>query len=124
MAQITRHRLHSYSVFSQRFVDQSNFDVVIPPEILANEDHLETFNRTIDVIRHAYDDLRSFGCKKENARFLLPEATCTKLVMSGNMRSWRHFIEMRCDKAAQDEIRALACRILTELYLECPNIFC
>lgn len=123
LAQVTRHRLFSYSVMSQRFVDQSNFEIIIPNDIKNNEEYLETFNRTVDVIRHAYDDLRSFGCKKEDARFILPEATCTNLVMTGNMRSWRHFIEMRCDKAAQWEIRNLATDILCTLHKECPNIF-
>lgn len=123
LAQATRHRLFSYSVMSQRFVDQSNFETVVPKSIWENEEKLELFTETVETLKHAYNNLRVLGCKKEDARFLLPEATCTNLVMTGNMRSWRHFIEMRCNKDAQWEIRNLATDILCKLYKECPNIF-
>lgn len=125
LAQATRHRLHSYSVESSRYVDQSECDFIIPDSIKNHSDPevLRDYNCLLAHSREVYKRLRDSGIKKEDARYCLPQSQEVKLVMSGNLRSWRHYIKMRCDKAAQWEIRSVANEILNLLYAECPNIF-
>ena len=65
----------------------------------------------------------SAGVKREDARFILPEATATKMMMTANFREWRHVIRLRCDKAAQWEIRAVAMEALRQLHGVAPSCF-
>lgn len=72
---------------------------------------------------YAYNRLIQSGVKKEDARFVLPEATHTELNVSGNLQAWRDFIKLRADKHAQWEIRNVAITINNILAGECPNLF-
>lgn len=72
---------------------------------------------------YAYNRLIRLGVKKEDARFVLPEATHTELNVSGNLQAWRDFIKLRADKHAQHEIRNVAITINNLLAKECPNLF-
>jgi thymidylate synthase (FAD) len=83
--QLVRHRLFSYSQESQRFSDAINESCVVPPSISSNEQALLTFSRQVESGREAYDRLRGLGVKKEDARFLLPTATKTKILMTGSL---------------------------------------
>ena len=67
--------------------------------------------------------MRALGIRKEDARFLLPGAAETRLVITMNFRAWAHFCRLRCDKAAQWEIRAVAYDILRQLYGLAPGTF-
>lgn len=136
--QLVRHRIASFSQQSQRYVKEDQFEYVTPDSIKAAEDKqigiiVNGFFEAIS-LSEAYDkfmrDTQSFynaliqqGIKPEDARFILPNACCTELVMTMNMREFRHFFELRCDKHAQWEVRKLATMILSELFRECPNVF-
>jgi len=124
--QLVRHRLASFSQESQRYVDQRKLDndlVVIPDSILNNQEALEHFNVLVYHSLDVYDDLRNLGIPKEDARFTMLEGTKSRLVVSMNFRSWRHFLWLRLDKAAQWEIRKVAHEILKVLYTEAPKTF-
>ncbi len=147
LAQITRHRLASFSVQSQRYVKQEKFEYITPPEITADpetaevfadamQDSLNAYNRLADMLeeRHYQTFLaqgmpektaRSKAEKKaiEDARFVLPNACETKMVMTMNARSLLNFFRMRCCNRAQWEIRALAKEMLRLCYAQAPTIF-
>jgi thymidylate synthase (FAD) len=71
----------------------------------------------------AYEELIAAGIKKEDARFVLPEGTCTELIVTGNLQAWLDFIELRADTHAQWEIRAVAKAINNILAGELPGLF-
>lgn len=147
LAQLTRHRIASYSVKSQRYVPEAAFEYVIPPEIekepeareifiKSMERDCEDYNKLTDILfeKH-YADMVSGGmdekkaktaAKKkaiEDARYVLPNACETKLVMTMNVRSLRNFFAHRCCERAQWEIRALADEMLREVKEIAPNLF-
>jgi thymidylate synthase (FAD) len=74
-------------------------------------------------IRNVYIELKNMGIKKEDARFVLPNATESQLVLTANLREWRHIIELRGDLAAQWEIRIMAIEILNILKQKVPTVF-
>lgn len=106
--QLTRHRIASYGMQSQRYVDQSDFEVILPDELFDNPDAFKIAIDTIARINWTYNQLRNLGIKKEDARAILPLCTTTTLIATFNARSLINFFELRCDKAAQGEIRELA----------------
>jgi len=121
--QLVRHRLASYSQESQRYVDMSDPQFVIPPDIAAHPRAMEIWTGVVEELKAAYQELRALGIRKEDARFLLPNAAATRIVMTANFREWRHVIRLRTDPAAQWEIRELAHRILDILYQVAPSVF-
>ncbi len=121
--QLVRHRLASFSQQSQRYVEESNFAYVTPPEIASSPEATRVYEETMTTIRDAYHKLVSLGIKREDARFLLPNATETTLSMSANFREWLHIIDMRVSPHAQWEIRELLTLIWRELYAIAPVVF-
>lgn len=122
--QLVRHRLCSYSQQSQRYVNEKQFGYVIPEAILNMEQCLiNDFKKDMSIIQDMYDKWKLRGLKNEDARFVLPNACHTEIVMTANFREWRTIFKLRCDKHAQWEIRAMACEILKELDAQCPNVF-
>jgi thymidylate synthase (FAD) len=125
--QLVRHRLASYSQESQRYVDAANFDYVTPPSIDENTrgryERRTIWQNAMDDAAVSYERLRELGVPKEDARFVLPNACLTRLVVTMNFRSWRHFIRIRGDKTAQWEIRDVAREVLAILQLEAPSVF-
>lgn len=124
---MTRHRIASYTVESQRYCNyQDGFDVYIPPRIKdiinTNEIVSNAWNDTMAMIRTCYNELIDEGIPKEEARYLLPNACMCNLVFTMNLRSLINFWQLRLDKHAQYEIRELAQGML-ELVLETiPNL--
>lgn len=116
LQQLVRHRYHvCYTVESQRYVSQENAQFIIPPE--AKRLGLDkVFEDTYRLCMSAYVSLVNKGLKKEDARYLLPEATSTNLIITYNFRGLRHLLRMRCDKKAQWEIRELAYKIRQVVY--------
>lgn len=116
MAQLTRHRLVSFCVESQRYnrYDLSGFDwYVMPPKFREIDGGALFFiNRMAE---HAEDYMAALedGVKPEDARYLLPEATKTNLVMTMNVRNLFHIFDMRLDKAAQWEIREVVAAMMS-----------
>lgn len=122
--QLVRHRIASYSQQSQRYVRGEKFDSVIPPSIKKDENALHHFNNILDDISEAYTLLvEKYKIPKEDARYLLPNATTTNIVVTMNARELLHFIELRMDKRAQWEIRELAQEMLAQLKEVAPVIF-
>lgn len=147
LAQITRHRIASFSVQSQRYVKEGNFDFVTPPEIADNPEALEIFNKAMQRDQEDYDRLTDIlqakhyktfladgmdekTAKKaaekkaiEDARFVLPNACETKMVVTMNARSLLNFFHHRCCNRAQWEIRDVANQMLALVSRVAPDIF-
>lgn len=123
LAQITRHRIASFSVQSQRYVDMDEFGYVVPPSIAANQDALDEYEHFMDRADLVYTYLRSCGIPAEDARFVLPNACETRMIVTMNARELLHFFSLRCCKRAQWEIRAVADEMLRLCMEVAPEIF-
>lgn len=123
LAQITRHRIASFSVQSQRYVNMDGFGYVIPPSIAANQDALDEYEHFMDRADLVYTYLRSSGIPAEDARFVLPNACETRMIVTMNARELMHFFSLRCCKRAQWEIRAVADEMLRLCKEVAPEIF-
>jgi thymidylate synthase (FAD) len=129
--QLVRHRLASYSQQSQRYVDASRFDYIMPPAIAKNATIQARFMRFMDEVGEAYRDIRTLleaegrtGAQaNEDARFVLPQAAQTRIVVTMNCRALLHFFEQRCCMRAQWEIRAVANKMLDKCREALPEIF-
>ena len=145
LAQLTRHRIASFSVQSQRYVKENNFTYVIPPEIEKIPEAKACFESMMEADRKAYLELSRILYEKhlkslseagensasgdarkmaiEDARYVLPNACETQLMMTMNVRSLRHFFELRCCNRAQWEIRELAWQMLFLCRDAAPMLF-
>ena len=121
--QLVRHRIASYSQESQRYVDMTDPKFVVPPSIAENEGAMVVYRNFLEDVDAAYEDLRDLGILKEDARFVLPNATATTIVVTMNFRALRNFIKTRLTAAAQWEIREVARAMLWEVYPYAPNVF-
>lgn len=122
--QLVRHRLASFSQQSQRYVSAVEEFGSVTPESIAACPQIE--KRFVDFIRTAqdfYQEMREKGIPAEDARFILPNAAGTKLVMTMNARELYHFFRLRCCYRAQWEIRALALELLRLVRKESPLLF-
>lgn len=119
--QLVRHRLMAVSQKSQRYVSEKSFTYVIPESV--PPEHVEDFKRDMDTIRELYAKWKSRGLKNEDARFVLPNACTTEIVISANFREFRHIFHMRCSKHAQWEIRQACTTMLEELHKHAPSVF-
>jgi thymidylate synthase (FAD) len=84
---------------------------------------LKEYTNSINGSFKTYDKLIEQGVRKEDARFVLPEAAHTTLIVTGNFQAWRDFLNLRLDSAAQWEIRDVASQILVALNKEAPTVF-
>ena len=140
LSQMTRHRIASYSVQSQRYVNlKDTFEYIIPPEIQDDEECLKIFNETIAREKWAYNTLSNKlkdkyinqGMKPiqaekkaiEDARFVLPNASETKMIVTMNIRSLYNFFALRCCNNAQWEIREVANEMLKICKEVSPTLF-
>ncbi len=147
LAQITRHRIASYSVKSQRYVKEGMFEFIVPPEIENNPEAKKVFLKTMEADQKAYNCLTDILFRKhydelllagenektaktkaeklaiEDARFVLPNACETKMVVTMNARSLMNFFHHRCCTRAQWEIRALADEMLRLVKEVAPTLF-
>lgn len=133
LAQLTRHRIASFSVQSQRYVSMKDkFSYVVPPRIVALGKLYESeFHKQMAQMHEWYcfwqDTLKDAGHTKEHsnedARFVLPNAACTRLMMTMNARELNHFFSLRLCNAAQWEICEMAGLMLDEVKVVAPKIF-
>lgn len=143
LAQLTRHRIASYSVRSQRYVSEKKFSYVVPPVIAADPEALKIYEECMEADHAAYEKLakrltelrlpefeqyedaktRARKAAQEDARFVLPNACDTQLVMTMNARSLLNFFRHRCCNRAQWEIRALADEMLRQVREIAPHLF-
>ncbi|MGL4648976.1 MAG: FAD-dependent thymidylate synthase, partial [Caldilineaceae bacterium] len=124
--QLVRHRLGSYSQESQRYVDLSKgeWNPVVPSAFDERPEARRVLDEFWTLAEEKYDALRKLGVRKEDARFLLPNAAETRIVTSMNFAGWSHFFWLRAvDKAAQWEIRLMAQHALRMLHAIAPAVF-
>ena len=110
--QLVRHRIASYSQQSQRYVGMSGQTCIVPPSVLENKEAHALFMKQTEDAWKCYEELVSLGISKEDARFILPHGTETRLVMTMNARELHHFFSLRLCRRAQWEIRELARKML------------
>ena len=123
LAQLTRHRIASYSVQSQRYVDKGDFDYIVPPSIAANPEAAEMFEKCMGMLDVYYSYFTSAGIPNEDARFVLPNACDTRIIFTMNARSLHNFFRLRCCNRAQWEIRAMADEMLKLCREVSPALF-
>ena len=121
--QLVRHRLASYNQQSQRYVSYDDPAFIMPPEVDADPEARQVFLQACGDAFLAYRALIDAGVKAEDARYLLPNATETKIVVTMNVRELLHFFELRCCKRAQWEIREVALRMLELAEPTAPYVF-
>jgi len=136
--ELTRHRHFSFSQLSQRFVHPEESEVAVPKLIADDAELSQVFFRAIDNTRLAYDELLAALELKlrdepnavlrrkqahQAAQAILPRATESRIVVTGNFRTWRHFIGMRATEHADVEIRELAVACLKLLKTAAPTVF-
>jgi thymidylate synthase (FAD) len=136
--ELIRHRHFSFSQLSQRYLPATGPEVVEPESIAADPELHALFTAAVEESARAYHGLLA-GLEeraaqapdgtlarkqaRQAARAVLPNATTTAIVVTGNYRAWRHFIGMRATEAADVEIRTLAVAVLRELQALAPNVF-
>lgn len=139
LAQITRHRIASFSVQSQRYVKETDFEFIVPPAIAEDEKAAEKYLQTMKDIAKAYNELADILKERylsegmdaraaekkaiEDARFVLPNACTTKMIVTMNARSLLNFFKLRCCTRAQWEIRELATQMLMLVKDVAPCVF-
>ena len=121
--QLVRHRIASYAQQSQRYVDFKEPNFVTPPKISKNNNMKKAYDKTMKNIWEEYNNLLELGIPAEDARYVLPNASCTNIIVTMNARSLLNFFELRCCRHAQWEIRKLANKMLAEVKEVAPNIF-
>lgn len=128
--ELIRHRLFSFAQRSQRFVKE-NEETYVTPDVLIDNNKANANMRQAELIFKsamnnawtAYRDLLKLGIKPEDARFVLPNACTTEIIVSGNFREYRNFLKLRLGPRAQWEIRKAANIILDKLYEIAPSCF-
>jgi thymidylate synthase (FAD) len=121
--QLVRHRIASYSQESQRYVDMSEPEFVVPPSVAESSEAQAIWDRFMDQVADTYHQLRGLGVRKEDARFVLPNAAATTIIVTMNFRALRHFFSVRCERGAQWEIRRLAREMLRQVHELAPSVF-
>lgn len=139
LAQLTRHRLASFCVQSQRYCNMKDNDYVTPDAIYGNPRLRELFSSTMEklwgvyeylsdelkkgYLLNGFDDKTAEKMAIEDARYVLPSACTTKLMVTMNARELLHFFRLRCCNRAQSEIQDLADLMLHEVKQVCPILF-
>lgn len=130
--QLVRHRMASYSQQSQRYVHFGDDDAfIVPPNIAASQEARRVFVEAMENARRSYERLVEIGQAEgrknesvfEDARFVLPNAAETKIVVTMNARELRHFFSVRCCRRAQWEINRLAWSMRRLVLAEAPLLF-
>jgi len=106
--QLVRHRIASYSQRSQRYCNEDEAKMVVPPSIQNNPTAIDIYNKIMWRIEEAYQELQSLEIPNEDARFVLPNACETTIYVTMNLRTLAHFMNERLCSRAQWEIRKMA----------------
>ncbi len=121
--QLVRHRLASYSQKSQRYVKENHFSYIVPPSISRSPQAEQEYRQLMDKIDALYRHFLDQGIAAEDARYILPNATATNLIMTMNARSLLNFFQLRCCNRAQWEIRHMAHLMRQEAQKAAPALF-
>ncbi|WP_250278926.1 FAD-dependent thymidylate synthase [[Clostridium] colinum] len=131
--EIVRHRIASYSQESTRYCNYCNDRfgnelTFIEPCFFSSDEEQDKKNKqiwieTMEMIEKKYNELIQNGAKPEEARAILPNSLKTEIVVTMNLRAWRHFFKLRTDKTAHPQIREISNMILDEFKVKLPTIF-
>ena len=122
--QLVRHRMASFNQQSQRYVKfKENYEYIVPDSIMKNEKINEKYNSLISDIHKFYEEMIDNGIEAEDARYILPNSSETKMVVTMNARELLHFFTVRCCNRAQTEIRDLAILMLKNVKAAAPSVF-
>jgi thymidylate synthase (FAD) len=121
--QLVRHRLASYSQESQRYVDMSDPEWVLPPAVFRDARARTIWEGFASQVRTAYRALRELGVRKEDARFVLPNAAATRIIVTMDFRELLHVFRLRISPEAQWEIREACVRMLELVSERAPSVF-
>jgi thymidylate synthase (FAD) len=132
--ELVRHRIASYTQQSTRYVDKSEFTVIAPLDKNLKEKVVElnlpnktkikiSFKDWVNLNEQMYRGLRQAGWVAQDARQILPDGIDAPIVMTANLREWRHVFRLRCDKAAHWEIRYVMIKLLKAVKRKIPVIF-
>jgi thymidylate synthase (FAD) len=121
--QLVRHRVASYSQQSQRYVKLNKPPIIVPPAVAGDAGLAAKFTEAAEAAYADYRELLDAGVEAEDARYLLPQAVETKIVVTMNARELLHFFTLRTCERAQWEIRAMAERMLQLALPAAPTIF-
>ena len=127
--EIVRHRLASYSQESTRFCNYSKDDfggeitVIEPCFLVPGTEGYKFWEGACLVAEQMYFKMLDWGCTPEEARAVLPNSLKTELVMTANLREWRHFFKLRTSKAAHPQMRELTVPLLSEFKEKIPVVF-
>ena len=123
--QLVRHRLASFSQQSQRYVkiNKEGFPYIIPKSIAKDKKLAKIFIDAIKELDGIYQLLLDHNIEAEDARYILPQAVTTKMILSANARELLHIFKLRCCNRAQWEIREVAIKMLKEVEDIAPTIF-
>lgn len=123
LAQMTRHRIASYSVQSLRYVNPRRPEYVVPPDIRRNPELAGAYRDQMADAFCAYERLLQQGVSGEDARMVLGQGVATRLICTFNARSLHNFFALRCCRRAQWEIRQVAYRMRREVRRVAPALF-
>jgi len=123
--QLVRHRLASFSQQSQRYVkiNKEGFPYIVPKSIAKDKELAKIFIDTIKELDGIYQLLLDHNIEAEDARYILPQAVATKIIITANARELLHIFKLRCCNRAQWEIREVAIKMLKEVEDIAPTIF-
>ena len=121
--QLVRHRLCAFSQQSQRYCSESNFEYITPKAVKENSRTARLFDEFMAAAKEYYCKLQQMGVKNEDARYVLPNAVCSEIVISANFRELRHIFALRCSSKAQLEIRKCALEMLKIMQKQAPAVF-
>ncbi|MBA7605799.1 Flavin-dependent thymidylate synthase [subsurface metagenome] len=123
--QLVRHRLASFSQQSQRYVkiNKAGFPYIIPKSIAKDKKLAKIFIDAIKELDGIYQLLLNHNIEAEDARYILPQAVTTKIIITANARELLHIFKLRCCNRAQWEIREVAIKMLKEVEDIAPTIF-
>jgi thymidylate synthase (FAD) len=122
--QLVRHRLASFNQQSQRYVKfEEGFEYIMPPAIKDNPEAKKKFEELISGSHELYKELLDMGIEAEDARYILPNASESKILVTMNGRELMHFFTVRCCNRAQWEIREMAINMLKQVKKVAPVVF-
>lgn len=121
--QLVRHRIASYSQQSQRYVNMGCPDYVVPDSVRMDAQALGYYFHILGEVTKYYNALVVLGIPEEDARYVLPNATETKIIVTMNFRALFNFFRLRCCNRAQWEIRMVADEMLKQCKKIAPNVF-
>jgi len=120
--QLVRHRIASYSQKSQRYIEENNFNYVVPPSIIDTVYEPE-YHDMMNKIQGFYHDLRDMGLEPEDARMILPNACCTSIIVTMNVRTLLNFFKHRDCNRAQWEIQGVSREMMKICKEVAPRLF-